>query len=120
MSAQPMFFSSLVDTADHHRELRDAVGKLVGKFGRKYYQDCVKRGVEPDELWAELGAAGFLGVHIPEEFGGSGGGVADYNVVVEECAAQGCPMLQLVINSITAPIIATHGTSEMKAEWLPG
>lgn len=120
MSAQPMFFSPLVDTADHHRELRDAVGKLVGKFGRKYYQDCVKRGEEPDALWAELGAAGFLGVHIPEEFGGSGGGVADYNVVVEECAAQGCPMLQLVINSITAPIIATHGTPEMKAEWLPG
>ncbi|MES2339205.1 MAG: acyl-CoA dehydrogenase family protein [Pseudomonadota bacterium] len=120
MSAQPMFFSPLVDTADHHRELRESVGRLVGKFGRKYYQDCVKRGVEPDELWAELGAAGFLGVHIPEEYGGSGGGVADYNVVVEECAAQGCPMLQLVINSITAPIIATHGTPEMKAQWLPG
>lgn len=120
MSAQPMFFSPLVDTADHHRELRESVGRLVGKFGRKYYQDCVKRGEEPDALWAELGAAGFLGVHIPEEFGGSGGGVADYNVVVEECAAQGCPMLQLVINSITAPIIAAHGTAEMKAQWLPG
>ncbi|WP_082824902.1 MULTISPECIES: acyl-CoA dehydrogenase family protein [Sphingomonas] len=120
MSAQPMFFSPLVDTADHHRELRESVGRLVSKFGRKYYQDCVKRGEEPEALWAELGAAGFLGVHIPEEFGGSGGGVADYNVVVEECAAQGCPMLQLVINSITAPIIATHGTPEMKAEWLPG
>lgn len=120
MSAQPMFFSPLVDTADHHHELRESVGRLVGQFGRKYYQDCVKRGEEPEALWAELGQAGFLGVHVPEEFGGSGGGIADYNVVVEECAAQGCPMLQLVINSITAPIIAAHGTPEMKAEWLPG
>ncbi len=120
MSAQPMFFSPLVDTADHHRELRESVGKLVGRFGRKYYQQCVKKGEEPEELWSELGRAGFLGVHIPEEHGGSGGGIADYNVVVEECAAQGCPMLQLVINSITAPIIATHGTDEMKTQWLPG
>jgi alkylation response protein AidB-like acyl-CoA dehydrogenase len=120
MSAQPMFFSPLVDTAEHHHELRESVGRLVGKFGRKYYQDCVKRHEEPDALWAELGAAGFLGVHIPEEHGGVGGGIADYNVVVEECAAQGCPMLQLVINSITAPIIAAHGSEAMKAEWLPG
>lgn len=120
MSAQPMFFSPLVDTADHHRELRESVGKLVGKFGRKYYQDCVKKGVEPVELWRALGEAGFLGVHIAEEHGGSGGGIGDYNVVIEECAAQGCPLLSLVINSITAPIIAAHGSPEMKAEWLPG
>ncbi len=120
MSVQPMFFSPLVDTADHHRELRESVAKLVGRFGRRYYQDCVKRGVEPDELWRDLGEAGFLGVHIPEEHGGVGGGIADYNVVVEECAAQGCPLLQLVINSITAPIIAAHGSDDMKALWLPG
>ncbi|MBB4155726.1 alkylation response protein AidB-like acyl-CoA dehydrogenase [Sphingomonas jinjuensis] len=120
MATQPMFFSPLVDTADHHRELRESVGRLVGKFGRKYYQDCVKRGVEPEALWQALGEAGFLGVHIPEEHGGSGGGIAEYNVVVEEAAAQGCPLLQLVINSITAPIIAAHGSEAMKAEWLPG
>ncbi len=120
MSAQPMFFSPLVDTADHHRALRESVGKLVGRFGRKYYQDCVKKREEPEALWRELGQAGFLGVHISEAHGGSGGGIADYNVVVEECAAQGCPLLQLVINSITAPIIAAHGTDEMQTEWLPG
>ena len=120
MPAQPMFFSPLVDTADHHRELRESVGKLVGRYGRKYFQACVKTGEEPEELWRELGEAGFLGIHIAEEHGGSGGNIGDYNVVIEECAAQGCPMLQLVINSITAPIIAAHGSPAMQAEWLPG
>ncbi len=35
--------------------------------------------------------AGFLGVHISETYGGGGAGLADYNVIVEETAAQGCP-----------------------------
>ena len=41
-------------------------------------------------------------------------------MAVEEVAAQGCPILSLVINSITAPIIATHGDEALKRVWLPG
>lgn len=120
MSSEPLFFSPLVDTADHHRALRESVGRLVEKFGRAYFQECVKTGAEPEALWNELGEAGFLGVHIPEAFGGSGGGLADLNVVIEECAAQGCPMLALVIASICAPIISAYGSEDLKARWLPG
>lgn len=120
MSSEPLFFSPLVDTADHHRALRESVGRLVEKFGRAYFQECVKTGAEPEALWNELGEAGFLGVHIPEAFGGSGGGLADLNVVIEECAAQGCPMLALVIASICAPIISAYGSDDLKARWLPG
>ena len=115
-----IFGSSLVDTADHHQMLRDSVGKLVGKFGRRYFQDVVKRNVKPVELWSALGDAGFLGVHIAEKYGGGGTGLADYNVIVEETAAQGCPLLSLVIGSICAPIIEQHGSEAMKQEWLPG
>jgi alkylation response protein AidB-like acyl-CoA dehydrogenase len=61
-----------------------------------------------------------LGVHIAEEYGGGGSGLADYNVIVEEAAAQGCPMLSLVINSICAPIIQAHCKPALKQEWLPG
>lgn len=115
-----IFGSSLVDTADHHQMLRDSVGKLVGRFGRRYFQDVVKRNVKPVELWSALGEAGFLGVHISEKYGGGGTGLADYNVIVEETAAQGCPLLSLVIGSICAPIIEQHGSEAMKQEWLPG
>lgn len=120
MSAVPMFFSPLVDTADHHRALRESVGKLVSKYGRKYFQEMVAKGTQPDALWKELGEAGFLGVHIPEAYGGTGGGLAELYIVIEECAAQGCPMLSLVIASICAPIIAAHGSDELKNKWLPG
>ena len=115
-----IFGSALVDTADHHQMLRDSVGKLVGRFGRRYFQDVVKRKEKPVELWDALGEAGFLGVHISEKYGGGGTGLADYNVIIEETAAQGCPILSLVIGSICAPIIEQHGTEAMKQEWLPG
>ncbi|MEY3997454.1 MAG: hypothetical protein RLY60_266 [Pseudomonadota bacterium] len=115
-----IFGSTLVDTAEHHPMLRDSVAKLVGGFGRRYFQDVVKRDAKPVELWQAMGDAGFLGVHIAEEYGGGGSGLADYNVIVEETAAQGCPMLSLVINSICAPIIQAHCTPALKQEWLPG
>lgn len=120
MSGEPMFFSPLVDTAEHHRALRESVGKLVGKYGRKYFQEMVAKGTQPEALWKELGEAGFLGVHIPESYGGSGGGLAELYIVIEECAAQGCPMLALVIASICAPVIAAYGSEELKNKWLPG
>ena len=120
MSGEPMFFSPLVDTADHHRALRESVGKLVGKYGRKYFQEMVAKGTQPDALWKELGEAGFLGVHIPQAYGGGGSGLAELYIVIEECAAQGCPMLSLVIASICAPIIEGFGSKELKDKWLPG
>ena len=120
MADQSLFYNNLVDTADHHADLRASVGKLVGKYGRKYFQQVVASQTQPDELWAELGTAGFLGVHVSEAYGGSGGGLAELNIVIEECAAQGCPMLSLVIASICAPIIAAFGSNELKDKWLPG
>jgi alkylation response protein AidB-like acyl-CoA dehydrogenase len=120
MSTETMFHSPLVDTADHHRDLREAVAKLVGRFGRKYFQEEVAKGGSADALYQELAKAGFLSVHIPEEWGGGGGGLAELNIVIEETAAQGCPLLSLVIASICAPIIAKFGTDALKKEWLPG
>jgi len=115
-----IFSSALVDTAEHHPLLRESVGKLVGDFGRRYFQEVVKRKEKPVELWKALAEAGFLGVHIAEQYGGGGSGLADYNVVVEETAAQGCPILSLVIGSICAPIIEQHGSEALKQTWLPG
>jgi alkylation response protein AidB-like acyl-CoA dehydrogenase len=115
-----IFSSSLVDTAEYHPMLRDSVAKLAGRFGRRYFQDVYKRRAKPDELWQALGEAGFLGVHVAEQYGGGGSGLADYNVIVEEVAAQGCPILSLVINSICSPIIEQHGSAALKQQWLPG
>ncbi len=120
MPYQPISFSGVIPVAEHHVDLRRSVAKLVGGFGRKYYQDIVKRGEKATELWRALGDAGFLGAHIAEKWGGGGGGMTDYYIVVEETSAQGCPLFTMVLQSICSPIIEAYGTTELQQRWLPG
>ncbi len=110
--------SPVISTDEDRRALRDSVGRLVGKYGRSYFQKVSKAGGFPEDLWRDLGEGGFLGVHLPEEYGGGGGGLADLNVVIEECAAQGCPMQYIVIASICGPILLHHGSDVLKDRWL--
>lgn len=110
-----------VDARPEQRELRAAVRSLVGKYGRSYFQDIVRRGEKPDDLWAEMGAAGYLGVHISEEWGGGGGGLADLAVVMEEMSAQGCPMFMIVISpAICGTMLDALGTTSQRERWLAG
>ena len=120
MPRQPLSHSNLINTAEHHLELRQSVAKLVGKYGRQYFQDKVRTGGKVTELWTELGEAGFLGPHIAERWGGGGGGITDYYIVVEETAAQGCPLFTMVLQSICSPIIERFGSDELQQRWLPG
>ena len=112
---------TLLSENDERRALRESVGKLVGRYGRAYFQDVTRRGARPEALWAELGQAGFLGVHLPEEHGGGGGGLLDLAIVIEETASQGCPLFMLVISpAIAGSLLAAHGTPAQQREWLPG
>ncbi|MEV4548996.1 acyl-CoA dehydrogenase family protein [Nonomuraea wenchangensis] len=109
-----------IDTAEQ-RLLRQSVGKIAERYGHAYFADRARAGGQVDELWSELGEAGFLGVHLPEEYGGGGGGLREYGVVLEELAAHGMPLLMGVISpAITASIVWRHGSEEMKRDWLPG
>ena len=113
--------SLIVADTEERAALRDAVAKLVGKYGHDYFMQKSAAHEEPAELWADLGAAGFLGVHLSEEHGGGGGTMADLAVVVEEVSAQGCPLLMLVISpAICGSIIDAHGSHALKQRWLPG
>jgi alkylation response protein AidB-like acyl-CoA dehydrogenase len=124
MKSEPVGFgrtTGLLAENDERRALRDSVAKLVGGYGRRYFKEVVARGAKPDELWADMGAAGFLGVHLPEEYGGGGGGLADLAVVIEEMSAQGCPMFMIVISpSICGSILAAHGSQVLKDRYLRG
>jgi alkylation response protein AidB-like acyl-CoA dehydrogenase len=106
---------------DEHRALRAAVAEIAQDFGPAYYADHAARREPCTELWQALGQAGFLGVNIPEEYGGGGGGLVELEIVCEEIAAQGTPLLLLLVSAaISAEVIAEFGTDEQRKRYLPG
>jgi len=106
---------------DEHRALRTAVAGIARDFGPAYYVEHAQRREPCQELWLALGRAGFLGVNIPEEYGGGGGGLVELEIVCEEIAAQGTPLLLLLVSSaISAEVIAEFGTGEQRKRYLPG
>ena len=101
--------------------LRREVAKLAGTYGREYFTRCARNGEKTTDLWLAIGKAGYLGINIPEEYGGGGGGIGDVAAVCEELAAQGCPLLMMVVSpAICGTVIARYGTEEQKQRWLPG
>jgi alkylation response protein AidB-like acyl-CoA dehydrogenase len=108
------------ETAEH-RDLRAAVADIAGSFGPGYYAVRAAERRPCTELWTALGQAGFLGVNIPEEFGGGGGGLTELVIVCEEIAAQGTPLLLLLVSAaISGEVIAKFGTDAQRKAWLPG
>src|SRR6266511_1558551 len=84
--------------------LREAVGRIAAKYGHDYFS-----------------AAGFLGVSIPERYGGGGMGITELAIVAEELAAHGCPLMLLMVSpAICGTILARFGTPEQRDRWLPG
>jgi alkylation response protein AidB-like acyl-CoA dehydrogenase len=108
------------ETAEH-RDLRAAVAAIASGFGPQYYTSHAAAGTPCDELWAKLGEAGFIGVNVPEAYGGGGGGLTELALVCEELGAQGTPLLLLLVSAaISAGVIAEFGTEEQRKAWLPG
>ena len=108
------------ETAEQ-QALRKTVAEIAGRFGGAYYAARAQAREPCTELWQALGEAGFIGVNLPEEYGGGGGGLTELAIVCEETSAQGCPLTLLLVSSgVSAEVIARYGREEQKQRWLPG
>ncbi|MGW2018469.1 acyl-CoA dehydrogenase family protein [Streptomyces sp. NPDC001927] len=104
--------SSTMIESEELTALRAAVAALGHRHGP---------GFDRAALWAEAGKLGYLGVNLPEEYGGGGGGMAELSIVLEEAGAAGAPLLMMVVSpAICGTVIARFGTEEQKRTWLPG
>jgi alkylation response protein AidB-like acyl-CoA dehydrogenase len=107
--------------SDERRALRKAVSELGRKYGYEWFNRQARSGGHTTELWLEAGKLGYLGVNLPEQYGGGGGGMADLSIVLEELGAAGCPLLMMVVSpSICGTVISRFGTDDQKQRWLPG
>ncbi|MGF7121737.1 acyl-CoA dehydrogenase family protein [Rhodococcus sp. BE178] len=103
-----------------HKAIREAVGAITDKFGPSYFAERGAARQPTSELWQALADNGFIGINLPEEYGGGGAGMTELALVCEETAAHGCPLLLLLVSSaISGELITKYGTEEQRRSWLP-
>ena len=107
---------------EEHKMFRDAFRRFVEKEVAPFHEEWEKEGIVPRELWQKAGAFGFLGMEVPEEYGGGDTKDFRYNsIVTEELVRIGAsgPGFGLH-NDIIIPYIMHYGSEEQKQRWLPG
>ena len=104
-----------------HAMFRDAFRRFVEKEIVPHHEQWEKEGVVPRELWLKAGESGFLGMNVPEEYGGGGAEDFRYNAIISEelvkVGASG-PGFGLH-NDITIPYILHYASEEQKQKYLP-
>ena len=101
------------------QEIRAAVGELARRFGDAYWRDCDAREAYPDAFVAAMTEAGWLAALIPEQYGGSGLGLLDACVILEEINRQGGNAATCHAQMYTMGTILRHGSPAQKERYLP-
>ena len=110
------------ETTEEHQLIRDAIGKICADFPDEYWSKCDNGHLFPWDFYNALAEAGWIGIAIPEQYGGSGRGITEASIVLEEVAASGAAMNGA--SSIHLSIFGMHpvvkyGSEDMKQKYLP-
>lgn len=109
------------DFSDDQKQLRDQARKfLAEKCSPKAVRVVLDGKVPYDkELWQGLAEMGFLGVAIPEEFGGAGAGHLELCVIAEEMGRANAPVPFSSTVYLAAEALLIAGSDTQKKKWLP-
>jgi len=102
--------------------IREGVRSVVTKFDDEYWLARDDDGVFPREFHRAMADAGWLGITMPEEYGGSGLGVTEAMVMMHEVSSHGGGMAAastVHINLFGPHPVVVKGTEEQKREWIP-
>jgi acyl-CoA dehydrogenase len=86
--------------------VREAIQKICAQFPNEYWQQHDQTETDPKELHAALAADGWLGIALPEEFGGAGLGIAEATMMLQTISQSGAGMAGA--QSIHANVYATQ------------
>ncbi len=104
---------------DTQKEICEAVRRLCADFGIDYWRECDVRGDYPEAFVAAMTEAGWLSALIPEEYGGSGLGVLDGCLILQEINRSGGNGASCHAQMYTMASILNHGSDEQKKKYLP-
>jgi alkylation response protein AidB-like acyl-CoA dehydrogenase len=109
------------DYSETQSMIAQSIKDFAEKNIRPYIMDWDESQAFPIALFKKLGEMGFMGVLVPEEFGGSGLGYHEYITVIEEISKVD-PSIGLSVaahNSLCTNHILTFGNDEQKKKWVP-
>ena len=105
-----------------HEAIRTAVRAVMADFPDDYWSAKDQAHEFPWEFYHAMAAGGWLGTAIPQEYGGSGLGVAEAGIVLAEVAASGAAMngaSAIHISMFGINPVIKHGSDAMRREWVP-
>ncbi|MEU9273112.1 acyl-CoA dehydrogenase family protein [Streptomyces sp. NPDC048251] len=110
------------DEPEEHTDIRKGIRQLCARFPDSYWRDLDERHEFPWEFYGALAAGGWIGITVPEEYGGGGQGITEASIVLEEVAASGaamngCSAIHISIFGMN-PIVR-YGSPELRREYLP-
>src|ERR1051326_3986476 len=108
-----------VPRVDPHEDLRAGVRALCREFPDTYWRDLDARRAYPEKFVKALTDAGYLAALIPEEYGGSGLGVTDASIIMEEINRSGANAGACHAQMYTMGTLLRHGSDAQKHEYLP-
>ena len=104
---------------DEHQELRDAIRALCAGFDASYWQNIDEQRAYPQAFVEALTGAGWLAALIPTEYGGSGLGLAQASVIMEEINVSGGNAGSCHGQMYNMGTLLRHGSAQQKAHYLP-
>jgi acyl-CoA dehydrogenase len=106
-------------TADEHQDIRDAVRALCAGFPDEYHRKVDEKRGYPEEFVDALTKAGWLAAMIPQEYGGSGLGLTEATVIMEEINRAGGNSGACHGQMYNMGTLLRHGSEEQKRKYLP-
>jgi acyl-CoA dehydrogenase len=109
-------------TEDERNAIREGVRAVVTRFDDDYWLERDEDGKFPHEFHRAMADGGWLGITMPEEYGGAGLGVTEAAIMMHEVASHGGAMAAastVHINLFGPHPIVVKGTDEQKARWVP-
>jgi acyl-CoA dehydrogenase len=107
---------------EEHELIRAAVRKVCAGFPDDYWARCDADHAFPWAFYEAMAAAGWIGIAIPEAYGGSGRGITEASIVLGEVAASGAAMngaTPLHLSMFGMEPVVKFGTEAMKRQYLP-
>jgi len=110
------------DLTEEQRAIQEAVGAICADFDDEYWLKKDREGGFPEDFYSAMARAGWLGIAMPQEYGGAGLGILEATLMMEQVSGSGAGLSgasAIHMNVFGLHPVVVHGSDEQKRRWLP-